>query len=180
MLGGAMSEVTAFVSPEYPVLYTVREGDVFDEALPADYAAVSLAVLVRGLPSFLATHVVDRHELADLRQSLDSGDVRVAVVGLPVEVDDLEEADLEEGGLDENLGGDPLAEDPLEDHVHLPDGEKPERPAAFVSLICADGHRLSLARILGREEGHSPEDLARYIIKEIARGVQVPDLAAAR
>ena len=172
-----MSEVTAFVSPEYPVLYTVQEGDVFDDALPADYAAISLAVLVRGLPSFLATHVVDRHELPEIQESLDAGDVRVAVVGLPVEVDELED------GLDAGFNGDALEEppldDPLRDLMEPADEEKSERPAAFVSLVCANGRRLSLARILGNDSAHSPEDLARYIIKEIARGVQVPDLATA-
>lgn len=173
-----MSEVTAFVSPEYPVLYTVQEGDVFDDVLPADYAAISLAVLVRGLPSFLATHVVDRHELPAVRESLDAGDVRVAVVGLPVDAGELDgemEDELEAGGPAPDL-----LEDPMEDLGAPEEEDRPERPAAFVSLICADGHRLSLARILGQDEDDSPEDLARYIIKEIARGVQVPDLATAR
>lgn len=50
-------------------------------------------------------------------------------------------------------------------------------PAAFVSLVCADGRRLTVARILGRRPEESPERLARHVVRAISRGVQIPELA---
>jgi hypothetical protein len=137
-----MKDYNAFVSPEYPVLYSREE----DEAL-------SLALLVNGIPSFLATVPVEPERMESLVGSLDKGDVRVTVVGISVEGTEVNEPWKGE--------------------------EAPEKlPAAFLSLVCQDGRRIGVARIVARRRTATPEEVARYVLKEIARGVQIPDLAS--
>ena len=55
-------------------------------------------------------------------------------------------------------------------------GELRRRSAAFVSLLCTDGRRVTVAWVLGEEPHGSPDVLARQVVRQIARGVQVPDL----
>ncbi len=173
-----MTAYNAFVTPEYPVLFTLRQEERTEPwtASPAPGesgdagggpgVAISIALLVKGMPSFLTTCIVPDDELVDVVESLEGGDARVAVVGISVTIregTDGGEATViprEEGGEGE----------PLEGEVN--------RPAAFVSLICADGRRISVARILDAAGRRSPEELAKHVIKEISRGVQVPDLAS--
>ncbi len=188
-----MTEPNAFVSPEYPVLFSVLEpGDDADGGnllspggefspptppetpdgaalaepgegrLPDGYVGVSLALLVNGIPSFLATVPVEETELPSLVRSLSSGDVRVAVVGISVEGSDIPGSSKEP----------PEAWRGQEEST-------PSFPAAFLSLVCADGRRIGVARIVARRDSASPEEVARYVMRQITRGVQVPDLASA-
>lgn len=148
-----MSRINAFATPAYPVLFSVLEGRDRESRVPAGQAEISIALLVDGLPSYLATHRVPAERMNAVVTSLESGDARVAVVGLTVAVeDDLPSLDLRAGD---------------------------ERPAAFVSLVCRDGRRLTIARILGRERGRGPDGLARHVVREIGRGVQITELASA-
>lgn len=143
-----MRQLNAFVTPEYPVLYDVeRPEDETDGSAP-EGVGVGLALLVKGIPAFLATHVVPREELKSILTSLDAGDVRVAVVGLPVQM--------------------------------KPRGEEAaHHPAAFVSLLCADGRRVTVARVVGsRDDESSSQELARHVSKQIARGVQISELVS--
>jgi hypothetical protein len=157
-----MSDFNAFVSPEYPVLHTVLSGEEPTPEVPHGYAAVSLGLLVNGIPSFLATIPVAEEDVEELTDSLDSGNVRVAVVGMSVEGDDLPEEVA------------PAAE-PWQEG-----GDAPRSlPAAFLSLVCGDGRKIGVARIVAREGSASPEEVARFVLKQIARGVQIPDLASA-
>lgn len=142
-----MSPIHAFVTPEYPLLHTLVPGD--RPGIPPGHTGIALALLVRGIPSFLCTHLVPDHDLDEVLDSLEGGDVRVAVLGLP--------------------SGEP-GDDP-------PEVDARGHPAAFVSLVCTDGRRISLIRIVGRDPQRDPETLARFIIRQIARGVQIPDLA---
>lgn len=146
-----MSPLNAFVTPEYPVLFTVcppgpeprawnREADPALEGSRA--AAIPLALLVGGIPSFLCTLSVPRGELEGVTTSLRSGDARLAVVG------------LQDGEL---FPGAP--------------------PAAFVSLVCRDGRRVAITRVQGTDPEASPEALARHVTRQILRGVQLSDLA---
>jgi len=146
-----MSPVNAYATPEYPLLVTVIPGG--EGGVSRGNVGLVLALLVDGIPTFLSTHVIPEDREEDVMTSLRSGDVRVTVVGMAV---------APGGNADRGLAG--------------PDQGL---PAAFVSLLCADGRRLNLARILGRDTGTSPERLARFITREIARGVQIPDLAGA-
>lgn len=148
-----MSQINAFATPEYPVLFSVLVGEEGESDVPEGHAGISLALLVDGMPSFLATHVVPEERMNAVVRSLEEGDVRVAVVGLTVEL----EEDLPALGLD----------------------ARSEHPAAFVSVVCSDGRRLTVARILGRGSEQSPERLARHVVRQITRGVQIPDLASA-
>ena len=157
-----MTDFNAFVSPEYPVLHSVLRREEVEANVPPGHAAVSLALLVKGIPSFLATIPVPEEEVEELTRSLESGDVRVAVVGMSVEGSDLPDGTLEESP--------PWA--PEEEDVR-------SLPAAYLSLVCADGRRIGVARIVARQESASPEDVARFVLKQIARGVQIPDLASA-
>ena len=50
------------------------------------------------------------------------------------------------------------------------------RAAAFISVVCSDGRRITVARVLGEDPEAAPDTLARHVIRQIARGVQVPDL----
>lgn len=147
-----MSRINAFATPEYPVLFSVVVGTEDGSAVPPGHAGISLALLVDGVPSFLATHVIPEERVTPVVTSLEEGDVRVAVVGLAVEL----EEDVPELGLE----------------------ARAEHPAAFVSVVCADGRRLTVARILSRDPERSAEQLARYVVREISRGAQIPDLAA--
>ena len=158
-----MTDFNAFVSPEYPVLHSVLRREEVEASVPPGHAAVSLALLVKGIPSFLATIPVPEDEVEELTRSLESGDVRVAVVGMSVEG-----SDLPDGTLEETPPWAPELED-----------EARSLPAAYLSLVCTDGRRIGVARIVARQESASPEDVARFVLKQIARGVQIPDLASA-
>jgi hypothetical protein len=109
-------------------------------------AELMLALLVDGTPSFLASHRVPAKSVDDLVVSLQGGDPRVAVVGTWVDA---------RGGVR---------------------GRLERRAAALISLVCSDGRRITVARVLGEGPESSPETLARHVIRQIARGVQVPDL----
>jgi len=178
-----MNEPNAFVSPEYPVLYSILDprgggdgsdwGDatpppILSPGLPSGTVGVSLAVLIRGIPSFLATVPVDRSELEATLTSLASGDVRVTVVGISVDEQDLPPPPSES----------PSASWPS------PEGDRPYGstvfPAAHLSVVCQDGRRVDVARIVARQNAATPEEVASYIMQQITRGVQIPDLASAR
>lgn len=123
---------------------------------------MSLGLLVNGIPSFLATIPVDETEVDDISISLEAGDVRVAVVGMSVDGEEI----LEEAGA---------SSEPWE----VPDPSARSLPAAFLSLVCGDGRKIGVAKIVAREGSASPEEVARFVLKQIARGVQIPDLASA-
>lgn len=156
-----MNDFNAFVSPEYPVLHTVLRREEAEASVPSGHAAVSLALLVKGVPSFLATIPVEEGEVESLVESLGAGDVRVAVVGVSVDG-----TELPEGAADESP-------------AWAPEEEAESLPAAYLSLVCADGRRIGVARIVARQKSAKPEDVARFVLKQIARGVQIPDLASA-
>ena len=60
-----MREQSAFVSPEYPVLHSVA--DPRPASAPGEgHAALSLGLLVGGIPSFLATIPVAESELGEM------------------------------------------------------------------------------------------------------------------
>jgi hypothetical protein len=158
-----MDDFNAFVSPEYPVLHSVGTGEGPGGEAPEGHVTLSLGLLVKGIPSFLATIPVDESEAEAVRESLETGDVRVAVVGISVNGSDL----IGEGGLDS------------EPWKPTTSGKR-NLPAAFLSLVCADGRRIGIARIVAREESASPEDVARFVLHQIAKGVQIPDLASTR
>ncbi len=140
-----MPKMNAFVTPPYPALFSVAcPGDA---GVPQGEAELVLALLIGGMPSFLAAHRVPEESVDDLVVSLQEGDPRVAVVGSWVE---------------------------SQSEVR---GRMERRAAAFISLVCADGRRITVARVLGEDPDSSPEVLARHVIRQIARGVQVPDVA---
>ncbi|MEX2531720.1 MAG: hypothetical protein WD960_13210 [Gemmatimonadota bacterium] len=157
-----MSDFNAFVSPEYPVLHSVLPAESSPAEVPEGFAALSLGLLVNGIPSFLATIPVDETEVDDISISLEAGDVRVAVVGMSVDGEEI----LEEAGA---------SSEPWE----APDPSARSLPAAFLSLVCGDGRKIGVAKIVAREGSASPEEVARFVLKQIARGVQIPDLASA-
>jgi hypothetical protein len=159
-----MDDFNAFVSSEYPVLHSVGARDSYPLELGEDQVPLSLGLLVKGIPSFLATVPVERADLAPVTKSLERGNVRVAVVGISVNGADL----LEEGAPEPEAWRPQSTGGPR----HL--------PAAFLSLLCADGRRIGIARIVAREESASPEDVARFVLHQIAQGVQIPDLASTR
>lgn len=138
-----MSKPSAFVTPQYPVLFNVASTD--GVTIPKGEAELMLALLIAGSPSFLAAHRVPEESVDDLVVSLQGGDARVAVVGTWTDAP---------GAL----------------------GRPERRAAAYISLVCADGRRITVARVLGEEPDSSPDLLARHVIRQIARGVQVPDL----
>ena len=166
-----MSDFNAFVSPEYPVLHSVVPEGETPKEVPEGFAALSLGLLVSGIPSFLATVPVATEDLERITRSLDSGNVRVAVVGMSVDQKDVVEA---EAGPDEPWKTSVPAPTGLEDGSG---GE--QLPAAFLSLVCRDGRRIGVARIVAKQGSASPEEVARFVLKQIARGVQIPDLAQA-
>lgn len=162
-----MSQFNAFVSPEYPVLHSVLPPEDTPEEVPEGFAALSLGLLVNGIPSFLATIPVAADDVKEITRSLESGDVRVAVVGMSVDGHDIPGATA--------TPAEPWEEPPLE----LGDEEDSGLPAAFLSLVCHDGRKIGVARIVARKGSASPEEVARFVLKQIAQGVQIPDLAQA-
>lgn len=144
-----MAQLNAFVSPEYPVLFALLPGGGKENPIPQGYAGIAIALLVRGTPTFLATHVVPENEVPHLVASLEKGDVRVAVVGVPIRL----------GGEDDEKGGERF-------------------PGAFITVLCADGRRMTVARVIGTAPEQTPEQLARFLIKQIAQGVQITAHAA--
>ena len=156
-----MSEFNAFVSRQYPVLHSVARGssDVYDSS--DGTVSLSLGLLVKGIPSFLATVPVGESELEAVTSSLLSGDVRVAVVGISVDEAELPEADRTTPA--------PWLPAPEEER-HF--------PAAFLSLVCLDGRRIGVARVVAREGSATPEEVAKFVLTQIAQGVQIPDLAS--
>jgi hypothetical protein len=156
-----MPDLNAFVSPEYPVLHTLvpRERGVGTEH--PGFASLSLALLVGGIPSFIATVPIPSGEADGVVRSLEGGDVRVAVVGMSVDGSDLPDDQVAEP-------------EPWESARE----EAGRLPGAFLSLICSDGRRIGVARIVARERSASPEEVARFVLRQIAEGVQIPDLAS--
>ena len=140
-----MPKTNAFVTPPYPVLFSVGSPTTPD--IPEGEAELLLALLICGMPSFLAAHRVPEQSIDELVVSLQQGDPRVAVAGSWVDAGDV-----------------------------IP-GRPEKRAAAFVGLICADGRRITVARVLGEDPDVAPNVLAGQVIRQIARGVQVPDLA---
>jgi hypothetical protein len=158
-----MSEFNAFVSAEYPVLLTVERNAAFGGSAPEGEAVLSLALLVRGIPSFLATIRVGDEEVEEMVSSLSGGMVRVAAVGVSVQGEELPGAEAA----------------PVEPWKNETDGGVRSLPAAFLSLVCSDGRRIGVAKIVAREGGAAtPDDIARFVLHQIARGVQIPDLAS--
>lgn len=158
-----MADFNAFVSPEYPVLHAVLSEDEASQEVPEGYTALSLGLLVNGIPSFLATIPVASEEVDGVEGSLDSGDVRVAVVGMSVD------------GADVPDEAAPPEPEPWKE----PEEDSGSLPAAFLSLVCADGRKIGVARIVARQGSATPEEVARFVLKQIAKGVQIPDLASA-
>jgi hypothetical protein len=178
-----MNRPQIFVSPSYPVLYAVApSGDS-----PGDPALLSLALLVGGVPSFLATLPVDGALVDELTGSLDAGDVRVSVTGIAVDADEVAGAEAEpdepwrtsipafEGGA--GTAGSDAGAGLLDDGAPAPDDA--DLPAAFLGLVCEDGRRVGVARIVSRDRRATPDDVARYVLEKITSGVQIPDLASA-
>ncbi len=179
-----MTDDPIFTSPEYPVLYTVAASGGGAETEPgAPPAHLSLALLVGGVPSFLATLPVDPALLAGVTASLDEGDVRVSVTGISVEEDEVD-APVEPSGPDADPDEPWRAS--LADFGAAPAGTADDRadggdplPGAYLGLVCADGRRLGVARIVSRDRRATPAEVARYVLDKITSGVQVPDLASA-
>jgi hypothetical protein len=157
-----MADFNAFVSREYPVLHSVGIRGTRAPAIPEGHVPLSLGLLVGGIPSFLATVPVEEAVVGDVTDSLAGGDVRVAVLGMAVD----------ERALPH--GGDEPAPEPWRPETD----EARSLPAAFLSLVCADGRRIGVARIVARDGSATPEEVARFVLKQIARGVQIPDLAS--
>ena len=195
-----MNDATSYASPEYPVLYTVGDHPEENGMIP-----VSLALLVGGIPSFLGTVPVEAPLLEGLITSLDAGPVRVVVEGIRIgEEEALGEA---AGGADagDAGGGDagsadtrgPGAQEPPAWRSSIPEaptlgGDAPGEeggvephagilglPAALLSLSCTDGRRVGVARIVSRDPKADPTSVARFVHRQITRGVQIPDLASA-
>ena len=139
-----MPKTNAFVTPRYPLLFTITSAGT--SGVPSGEAELGLALLVAGTPSFLAAHRVPEDALGELVASLEEGDPRVAVVGTWVE----SEEDLS--------------------------GQMERRAAAFISLVCADGRRVTVARVMGEQPDTEPNLLARHVVRQISQGIQVPDL----
>ncbi len=140
----SMPKTNASVTPPYPALFSVTPGGA--AGVPPGEAELVLALLVAGMPSFIAAHRVPDETVDDLVTSLQQGDPRVAVTGTWVDAGET-----------------------------IP-GRPERRAAAFISLVCADGRRITLGRVMGEEPDVAPNLLAGQVIRQIARGVQVPDL----
>jgi len=140
-----MDKPSAFVTPPFPVLFSIACAG--EAGVPRGEAELVLALLIGGMPSFLAAHRVPEESVDDLVACLQGGDPRVAVVGKWIE---------SQGEIQ---------------------GRTERRAAAFIRLVCADGRRITVARVLGEAPDSSPDVLARHVIRQIARGVQVPDVA---
>lgn len=158
---GAMTEFNAFVSPQYPVLHSVARLSSDAPVGSGAQLAISLGLLVKGIPSFLASIPVSESDLDPVTDSLRAGDVRLAAVGVSVSEGEIGEAEV------------PPPE------PWQPDREETGRfPAAFLSLVCADGRRIGVARIVAREGSATPEEVAKFVLSQIAKGVQIADLAS--
>jgi hypothetical protein len=180
-----MNEPMRFASPEYPVLYAVGDPMPDEGMIP-----VSLALLVGGIPSFLGSVPVEAPLLEGLVASLDAGDVRVVVEGIRIGEDELAAEGASEGAPDTSPDTSP-APSPDTSPEGAPDGPyqgggfddpaTPARafPAALLSLACADGRRVGVARIVSRDAKADPASVARFVHRQITRGVQLLDLAQA-
>jgi len=82
-----MTRPAAFVTKRLSVLYTIHP-IVRAPGLPT-VVTVDIAVVIRGIPSVLASHTLPEDRLDPLVASLQGGDVRVSVTGV---------ADAESGG----------------------------------------------------------------------------------
>lgn len=166
-----MNEFNAFVSAEYPILRATVDWEREPSSVPPGHVSLALGLLVGGVPSFLATITVSEEELPGVTESLDAGDVRVAVVGISVKGDEVRgSAEGVEEGPEPSVWSPPSSWEPQ---------SGPETfPAAFLSLVCADGRRIGVARIVARAGSASPEEVARFVLQQIAQGVQIPDLAS--
>lgn len=69
-----MRQRNAFTTPEYPVLYDVIPSGTTGSGVPNDRAGVALALIVKGMPSFLAIHALPEEEVPSLIASLESGE----------------------------------------------------------------------------------------------------------
>jgi hypothetical protein len=207
-----MPKSRARLSPEYPVIYDVAFADpAGDGGTGAPWegegtAFLSLALLVDGIPSFLATIPVDRELLDGILASLDAGDVQVSVAGFAADAGELESGAMEdpdEGDLAtgmEGQGGPPAPwkasagtpdpdafrtrtplDDPPADRASDKAAGSPDArlSGAHLSLLCRDGRRLGVARIVSRDRRATPDDVARYVLRQISSGVQIGDLASA-
>jgi hypothetical protein len=161
-------EHDTFLSPEYPVVYTVAEASA-----PGDDTLLSMAVIVGGVPSFLATVPVDGELLGGIMHSLDSGNVRISVAGVSVTESELRGKERGENSPSpEPWRGEPEEEKGGEE-------ESGVFPGATLSVVCQDGRQVGVARVVSRDQAASPGEVARFILRQIRRGVQVPDLASA-
>lgn len=161
-----MNGTRPFMSSEYPVVYAVEAPP---PGMIGGMGLLSLALLVEGIPSFLATVPVNGEVLAGVRDSLDAGPVRIAVQGISVEPNEVAGAEVKDDDEAEPWASSWEAEAKTE-------GET--LPGAYLSLVCADGRRLGVARIVSRERRASPEEVARFVLRQIQSGVQVSDLAS--
>jgi hypothetical protein len=59
-----MPKINAFVTPPYPVLFSVASGG--QSGVPRGQAELLLALLIAGMPSFLAAHRVPEDAVDDL------------------------------------------------------------------------------------------------------------------
>jgi hypothetical protein len=72
-----MPRAPAFITTRLPVLYSIHGANGSDTL-----ARMDVAVLVHGVPSFIATYEMPRERLDETVASLQRGDVRVAVSGV--------------------------------------------------------------------------------------------------
>jgi hypothetical protein len=156
-----MSEFNAFVSPQYPVLHSVERGSSDEYDSVGRTVSLSLGLLVKGIPSFLATVLIGESEVEAVTGSLLSGNVRVVVVGISID-----ETDLPEDGRTTVAPWLPAPE------------EERHFPAAFLSLVCSDGRRIDVVRVVVREGSATPEKVAKFVLSQITQGVQITDLAS--
>jgi hypothetical protein len=75
-----MPRPPAYVTKRLPVLYTIHP-IVRAPGLPT-LVTVDVAVVIRGIPSLLASHTVPEEKLDGIVASLQGGDVRVSVTGV--------------------------------------------------------------------------------------------------
>lgn len=75
-----MPRPPAYVTKRLPVLYTIHP-IVRAPGLPT-LVTIDVAVVIRGIPSLLASHTVPEEKLDGIVASLQGGDVRVSVTGV--------------------------------------------------------------------------------------------------